>query len=437
VKKKRKKRMAADASRTKYLETAARQYEETERARAAQQEEHQRFAAKVFVGCRYPDTTPDYGAGRFDKVYDALDEVDRHCLTVLHANSGDGIKSIALAPNRDCRDMGGHVITFGRSKKFVFSDVFPTDTAFTHTSALHLEALDGLSLKQLRTTHKKRLSEYMQTVSTQGPDILGHFPNKDFEGTTDMDDWPTFFPKGSHIGLYSKGGKTFVIASTHAGESALTDLEQIAAEPEMTAAKFVEDPRVSWCSHMVYRNICSLLHSSAEALGCPVTFVRDINHFVSTVRQPQRPMARPSMTTVSNTCRTSRSDRSRPAFFVNTIDPHASHSLSGHHRMLVHSGHLGGYSEMRPESYHPMDTPFYPATTSYLHPTSRYTPTSSEDVSMYSKRLHVASSEGSASPHDLFPFESFEDTNYGEGAGYMGISPTMSRTFAPAFVYSP
>jgi hypothetical protein len=130
-----------------------------------------------------------------------------------------------------------------------------------------------LSDSPLPADADQMLQDYVSKLPSNSPSLSAHYVLR--EG--DAAPWPAYFPgKKAHVGVYTcPQGKSYIIASSHAGQGLAQDLSSIVQEPSMTAGGIADDPRVDWIRSISHRNCGRLIHGAACSMGVRVAHASD------------------------------------------------------------------------------------------------------------------------------------------------------------------
>lgn len=398
------------------------------------------FLKQALVSSRYPEVGAHFQAGDFPKVMGALTPEEQEHLAVLKQAYHPTMSRLILAPGQSTSGLGGFSMSFHHGKGRLHPvGVVDSKAPFAFTIMLGVsnDDLKGCDSGQLRRAVREKTIAYLSTLSHESPSIATHFA----EGSDhDAAPWKTFFPSTkSYAGVYVQEDNLFLVASTHAGETIRSELNDLFVGQEVFSSQFTQSQLATWIKGVSRRNCERVLYGLASVLGFIVPFREDFNAAVPRHHIPPRCII-PEITTAHNTCNTS--DIKHATFFHRCAD--GSQSKGG---IIVRSDLVRGLALLQPSFSGANEAGgMFPITTGSIPRDSRVD-FSRDDRKRYSRRVHYLRSsdsydgdEGdfSRSTRKLrgFRHHPFEKTSYSHVKDVMGVPESFSEHYDPIFVCS-
>lgn len=416
------------SERDLFLQRAEQEFLQKQELERREQQKRREFASKVLVSPRYPSLAPAHNAGKYEEIADSLRSGEIEGLVPLRNDYGQGMSSLVFSPNIPKKGLGGFVLELDPQARVNISNLMDQRAPFRHTMIVHLHPgendLSQIDDPEKMATMREQVHEYLSSLPSDGPSVNTHFSIS--SPYRDLHEWPIFFPRQkSKIGYYKNGGNHFIIATVHAGKTAMKDLLHICKEELITAHSFVCDKRVQWLKNMAARNCARLIHAVASLIGFLVPCKKDYRAWCEPhIELPS--LATPYLEITSNTVGMSRGLRETPLFFCKTAD--AIHAKS----LIVQMGKAGIVSVV---NYSPM-----------MHKHTRVSPISSHKHSHHSKsfekrqkkhrhRFHSMKKEENL---HLRAYERYTHQTFPGVYGMMGISSDASiDEYKPVQIFLP
>jgi len=339
----------------KTVQEAVERFREEQQTAAKKEQEARKLAIRVHVDRRYPGSVV---AHLRDLMLMLPERAYMHLQALFSSHPTFG----RLELSRDLASfttLGGHVLFLSPSEKITqLAHVVNTKSPFACTVAVQLRDFGYTSAREFRDTYGGNLMKLVQSLPNVGPTLEEHWnPN----GAEDAARWSAFMPtKRSHIGFYAtQDNKVYLLMRTHSGSAILSGVQSVIGEPDMTAEKFVEDPRVKWMHGIALRNAVRVMFHIISKLQLNVPTTHDYQTFTDNSRLTAYRTVIPDIVVIHDTHRLSRRYGEHAVFFRDAID-----GSQGIGPVLVHSDITKGYIMMNPLSDADDKTmPVFPMTT--------------------------------------------------------------------------
>jgi hypothetical protein len=420
-----KKMSSTTLSREEYIAKAAEEFEKQRLAEEAEKRSRTEFASRVFSGARYPDTASLHQQGDFGGIYDSLEDHETNHLTLLRKQHGDSIHAIVMSPDKGTKDLGSFLLIFKpQSRVSVLEDIMDVRAPFSHTVVVPIEGLSG-TRKEIGKAYGQRITDILSALPSDSPLIGRAFSDPSSSLPRDNGQWGMFFPNSkAHLGIYSHEGNFFFVSTSHAGTSAVGELETILRTPGMTLSTFVDDPRVRWIKEMSYRNCLRVVYHVASQLNLRIPHRLDTAAFPDPI-MPSPKLAYPLLYNHWNTF--GRDMCGNVICYRGCADPR-----QGTAGMLVGSNPCHGFIHFDSLKPQPTGIHFYPVRTSKIHKKHRCSlkPSLQKKVS---KRVFYAREKKRCKTS--FSREMYGRDTYSRTSAFFGLPAASVGEFTPAFVY--
>lgn len=421
---------SSDLTREEAIAKATEEFDQRRRFEDEEKKSRSEFASKVLPSLRYPDTALAHQGGNFASVYDTLQDHEVSHLTLLRRQYGASIHSIVLAPNKSTKDLGSFVVSFKPHTKINnLYDVIDTKAPFAHTLIVPIEGstagdLSELNEKEFRMKYNERIRSYLAEIPHDSPSVFQHFAPSS-TSHRDLSEWDTFLPlKKASVGVYQHEGRFFLIANSHAGPTAVSDLGKILSLPDTTIDTFESNTYVRWIRKMSYRNCARLLHDVAHHVGLVVPCMDDMSAFLCPILK-QRRMAHPLRFEVHNTL---GRDTNR-----NVVCYHrCSNALQGNSGILLTSNPYHGYVHIEPSGHRPCDMHFFPRFTSRICKEKRVCIKPNIQKKCV-KKIHYCHETKRGRTH--FSHETYSTSFFDRISRFFGLPQKNAQRFTPVYVY--
>lgn len=421
---------SSSLTREEAIARATEEFDQQQRFEEAEKKSRSEFASKVLTGLRYPETAELHQQSDFAPIYDSLGEHEIRHLTLLRKQHGENIHSIVLAPNKSTKDLGSFVVSFKPDAQVSnLYDAIDTKAPFAHTLFVPIEGstsgdISTLSEKQFRAKYNEVIRDRLSEFPHDSPSVFEHYaPSR--TSHRDLKEWDTFLPsKKATVGVYHHDGRFFLVVNSHAGSSAVSDLNAILSSPGMTIGAFESDPRVGWIRNMSYRNCARLLHDVAHKAGLIVPCGNDTRAFLHPYKKQCR-MVHPVHFNVHNTL---GRDTSK-----NVVCYHrCSNALQGTSGILLTSNPYHGYVHINPSGPRPCDVNFFPRFTSRLCKEKRVQVKPTLQKKCF-KRIHYV--HATKRSRTCFSHEVYSSSFFGRISRFFGLPQKSAERFIPVYVY--
>lgn len=329
------------ASLEKTVKEAVDRFHEEQIIAAKKEQEARKLAVRVHVNRRYPETMIAH-------LRDLMMVLPERAYVHLQALFSSHPAFNRLELSRDIGSfttLGGHMLFLSPTEKISqLAYVVNTKSPFACTVAVQVRDFDYKSAREFRDVYGNNLMKLVQTLPNTGPSLEEHWnPNT----AEDAARWSAFMPtKRSHIGFYaSKDNKVYLVMRSHSGSAILTGVQAVIDEPDMTAEKFVTDPRVKWMQGIARRNAARVMFHVAQKLQLNVPYTYDYETFTDNSRLTAYRAVIPDIVVVHDTQRMTKRYGEHAVFFRDIID-----GSQGIGPILVHSDITKGYIMLDPLS---------------------------------------------------------------------------------------
>lgn len=343
-------------------------YHQEQEARKRDHHESRSFASRMHVGYRHPGMKVEH-IGSMSSVMSDDNVLYLEALRTRYPK----LEKLILSPDASHSGIGGHVMVFGPDEVLQLAHAVNSKSPFGLTMAVRVNNMTYTTGKDLRARVSDKTYEYISGLANEGPTLRTHWSAGSVE---DAARWPVFFPaRRAHVGIYHTPSKeVYMIVRTHAGASAVADVKEVLKEPGMTAAKFVQEPRIRWIQQVAYRNAARMLHGLAEALGFKTDQQYDPDSHSGEEGWRKYMMVKPALAFYHNTQRfTHVMGQERPIFFRDVVD--AASSVGG---VLIHSDVTAGYTRTPSPATYSGDFSIIPVSTGKIKKDERREMTSDE-----------------------------------------------------------
>ena len=327
------------ASLEKTVQEAVERFHEEQHAAARKEQEGRKMAVRVHVDRRYPGSM-------ISQLRDLMMVLPERAYVHLQALFSSHPTFSRLELSRDVASfstLGGHVLFLSPTEKISqLAHVVNTKSPFACTVAVKLRDFSYKSAREFRDIYSSDLLRLIQSLPNAGPTLEEHW---DRNSAQDAARWNAFMPtKRAHIGFYATpDNKVYLLMRSHSGSGVLSGVNAIVSEPDMTAEKFVNDPRVKWMQGISRRNALRVMFHVANKLGFKVPYTYDHQTFTDNSRLIAYREVIPDIVAIHDTQRMSRRYGEHVVFFRDAID-----GSQGTCPILVHSDITKGYVMVDP-----------------------------------------------------------------------------------------
>jgi len=396
-------------------------YHQEQKERERNHHDSRSFAARMHIGYRHSGASVDHVGAMIAHTSEE---------NVLHFEALRArypkLEKLVLSPDAAHTSIGGHVLVFSPEETLQLAHAVNSKSPFGLTMAIRVKNMTYTTGKELRARVADKTYEYISTLDTEGPRLSTHWRAGSAE---DAARWPVFFPaKRAHVGIYHTPSKeVYMIIRTHAGANAVADVKEVLKEPDMTASKFVEEPRIKWLHHMAYRNAARVLHGLANALGFKTDQQYDPDSHSGDAGWRKYIMSKPAIAFYHNTQRVTHTmGQARPIFFRDVVD--ATSCEGG--EALVHSDITMGYTRV-PSSTFRGEFSMIPMTTGKVKKEERREMTSDDYEDATDRVVSIRPRANLFRRYKYTPFSQYQPPRMNPA---FEVPPEWKAEFTPAYV---